>query len=139
MKYLICVFCGFAMFVACTATKTGDKTANINAKEWRLVSVVSENGLLTTGNVKKQTTLKIENDGKAAGQGGCNAFSGIAIINGTNIKFDKLVTTQMACFDMKIETAFFEALNNTDSYVLESENLKLKKGNTVIATFTAKN
>jgi heat shock protein HslJ len=41
----------------------------------------------------------------------------------------------MACLDMKIETAFLDALKNSDSFVVESGNLKLKKDGKVIATF----
>jgi heat shock protein HslJ len=123
------------MFAACTATKSGDKSV-VTASEWKLVSVVSANGLLTTENVQKQSTLKIETGGKIHGQGGCNTFSGVSTINGTSIKFDKIAVTQMACFDMKIETAFLDALKNADSFVIESGNLKLKKGDEVIATFS---
>jgi heat shock protein HslJ len=131
------------MFAACTATKVGDKNADaksndksVTASEWRLVSVVSANGLLTTENVQKQSTFKIETDGKVHGHGGCNTFSGVSAINGTSIKFDKLAVTQMACFDMKIETAFLDALRDADSFIIESGNLKLKKGDKVIATFS---
>jgi heat shock protein HslJ len=147
MKYLIYFFLGFTVFAtSCITTNISSKnvdaksdnhseTIEITSKEWRLVSVDS----LTTENVKRQTTLKIETDGKVHGQGGCNNFSGVAIINGANIKFDKLVTTLSACLDMKIETTFLKALEETDSYIIESKLLKLKKGNTVIATLTVKN
>lgn len=134
------------MFVACTTAKVGEKNAgsNLNVStitsiDWKLVSVISGNDLLSAENAKKQTTLKIEAESKVHGQGGCNTFSGEATIKGTTIKFDKLVVTQMACFDMKIETAFLDALRNTDSFVVESGNLKLKKDGKVIATFSPSN
>jgi heat shock protein HslJ len=129
MKYLIIVFLGCTMFVGCQST-------NIVSKEWKLVSVVSADSLLTVGNANKPSTLKIEADNKVSGQGGCNSFAGEVIIDGTKIKFDKVVATQMACLDMTVESAFFAALNNADSYIVESGNLKLKKGDLVIATFT---
>ncbi|MDR0726313.1 MAG: META domain-containing protein [Prevotellaceae bacterium] len=132
MRYLICIFCGFALFVAC-----GGGKSEITSSEWKLVSVVSGNDLLTTENVKKQSTLKIEANGSVHGQGGCNTFLGVAVISGTTIQFDKIVVTQMACFDMKIETAFLDALKDSNSFVVESGNLKLKKDGKVIATFSA--
>ncbi|MDR2383715.1 MAG: META domain-containing protein [Prevotellaceae bacterium] len=132
MRYLIWIFCGFAMFVAC-----GGGKSEVTSSEWRLVSVVAGDDLLTTENLKKQSTLKIETDGAVHGQGGCNSFSGLAVISGATIKFDKLVVTQMACLDMKIETAFLDALKDSDSFAVESGNLKLKKDGKVIATFSA--
>jgi heat shock protein HslJ len=146
-KYLMSVVCIFAMFAACTTTKVGDTSADAKSKtkpetsgittlEWRLVSVVAGNGLLTTENVQKQSTLKIEADGRVHGHAGCNSFSGESTINGTTIEFDELMVTQMACLDMKIETAFLDALKNSDSFVIESGELKLKRNGEVIATFS---
>ncbi|MDR0384631.1 MAG: META domain-containing protein, partial [Prevotellaceae bacterium] len=98
MKYLLC-FCGFALFVACSATKTGNQNAgsgkvseitDISLQEWRLVSVVVSNELSPVEDTNKQATFRIEADGKVHGQGGCNLFSGISKIEGTNVKFDKL-------------------------------------------------
>jgi heat shock protein HslJ len=118
------------MFAACGVSKS-----EITSSEWKLVSVVSGDDLLTTENVKKQSTLKIESGGAVHGQGGCNTFSGEAVIDGATIKFGKLAVTQMACLDMKIETAFLDALKGSNSFVIESGNLKLKKDGKVIATF----
>jgi heat shock protein HslJ len=131
-----------AVFSACTSAKNAGQydsrsgATEISSLEWRLVSVVSETGLLTTEKAVKHTTMKIEADGKVHGNGGCNTYSGISTVKGTGIKFDKIAVTQMACFDMKIETAFFAALEKTDSFVLESGDLKLKKGDSVLATFS---
>jgi heat shock protein HslJ len=138
MKYLVYLFSGFFLF-ACTSAnvnKSNKSEVSITSLEWRLASVGSENGLLTTENVKTQSTLKVETDGKVYGQGGCNRFSGEAKITGSKIKFDKIVSTKMACLNMSIETAFLKALNEADSYVIEAGNLKLKKGNEVLATLS---
>jgi heat shock protein HslJ len=125
------------MFAACTVSKVKSVSqSGITDIEWTLVATVSGNDLLTTENVKKQTTLKIETGGKVYGNGGCNDYSGVSTVSGQNIKFDKLVVTQKACFDVKIETAFFDALRDADSFAVESGNLKLKKGDKVVATFS---
>jgi heat shock protein HslJ len=146
IKYLACIFCLTAMLAACTSAKVGSvnvagtdgasETVGITSLEWRLVSVVSETGILTTQNAVKHTTMKIEADGKVHGNGGCNTYSGTVSVSGTGIKFGKIAVTQMACFDMKIETAFFAALDNVTSFVLESGTLKLKKDDTVLAIFS---
>jgi heat shock protein HslJ len=133
MKHLVSILCGLAMLVACSAKP------EIRSLEWRLVSVVSGDDLLTTENVKKQSTLTIDADGKAHGQGGCNTFIGVATIDGAKIKFDKLVATQMACLDMAVETAFLKALNDANSFAVESGNLTLKKDGKTIATFCRSN
>jgi heat shock protein HslJ len=135
-----------AMFAACTSAKVGNTDAGgsdakpepvgITSLEWRLVSVVSETGTLNAEKAAKHTTMKIEADGKVYGNGGCNTYSGTATVSGTGIKFDKILVTQMACFDMKIETAFFAALENADSFTVESGDLKLKKGDMLLATFS---
>jgi putative lipoprotein len=128
-----------AALTACTSTKSAggnSETVGIVSVEWRLISVVSETGILTAENAGKHTVMKIEADGKVHGDGGCNLFSGISIIKGTSIKFDKVLATQKTCFDMKIETAFFAALGDADSFVIESGNLKLKKGDNILATFS---
>jgi len=139
MKYLLCFFSGFFLFACTTANvnKSNKSEVNITSLEWRLVSIASGNGLLTTENAKANSTLKVESDGKIHGQGGCNRFSGEAKIDGAKIKFEKVVSTKMACLDATIETAFFKALNDADSFVVESGDLKLKKGNDVIATFSS--
>jgi putative lipoprotein len=128
-----------AMLMACTSIKNAggnSEIVRITSVEWRLVSVISETGILNAENAGKHTVMKIEADGKVHGDGGCNLFAGISIIKGANIKFDKILATQKACFDMKIETAFFAVLGDVDSFVIESGDLKLKKGDNVLATFS---
>jgi heat shock protein HslJ len=138
MKYLVYLFSGFFLFACASANVNKSDTlgVNITSLEWRLVSVASENGLLTTENAKNHSTLKVEPNGKIHGQGGCNRFTGEAKIEGSKITFDKVVSTQMACLNMSIETAFLKALNDTGSYVIEAGDLKLKKGDEVLATFS---
>lgn len=141
MKRLIYLFLGITLFAAsCTTAK--NNSANLEAKsansgltssEWRLVT------LYESTDIKQQATLNIGADGKIHGRGSCNSFSGTAIIKGSNIKFGKVAKTLSACLDMQLETLFFKALEETDSYIVEQGNLKLKKGNTVIATFATNN
>jgi heat shock protein HslJ len=126
------------ILMACSSTKnvgSNSETVGITSVEWRLVSVVSETGILTAENAVKHTVMKIETDGKVHGDGGCNTFSGISIIKGMSITFDNMLATQKACFDMKIETALFAVLGDADSFAIESGKLKLKKGDNVLATF----
>lgn len=139
MKYLICFFSGFFLFACTTANvnKSNKSEVNITSLEWRLVSVMSGSALLGAGNADVNSTLKVESDGRVHGNGGCNRFSGEAKIDGAKIKFEKVVATRMACLDSTIETALFKALNEVDSFVIESGDLMLKKGDDVIATFSS--
>ncbi|MDR1897931.1 MAG: META domain-containing protein [Prevotellaceae bacterium] len=138
MKCLIYSFLGFLIFQACsTANPAANKSeTDITSLEWRLVSINSENGLLTTDKAKNPSTLKLSGDGTVHGQGGCNNFNGVAKISKNNIKFGNIAITNKACLDMTIESAYMKILSEVDSYSIESGDLKLKKGNTVLATFS---
>jgi putative lipoprotein len=145
MKYVLSFFCGIVLFAACTTTKVDNRNAksgevpeitDISLHEWKLVSVVMSNKLSPVEDAKKQAIFRIEADGKIHGQSGCNDFLGTSKIEGTNVKFEAMVATQKACFDMSVETAFFDALEAADSFVLENSILKLKKADKIVAVFS---
>ena len=63
--------------------------------------------------------------GRASGSGGCNRFTGRYQAGRDYLRFDELVSTRMACMDMSVENAFFQALRRTRDYRIEGRTLEL--------------
>lgn len=80
------------------------------------------------GAVDSKATLRVEEDGKVAGQAPCNRYFAHAVIKGTAIGIDKPGATMMACDEklMTQEAAFFGALEKIASFVVENGGLTLK-------------
>ncbi|MDR0561035.1 MAG: META domain-containing protein [Prevotellaceae bacterium] len=140
MKHFIFISLIFILFSSCGASKnknSGTKTKlSITSVEWRLISVKDRDTLLATGNAPNPATLKINSYGHVSGSSGCNNFFGQAEIKDKNIKFGKMGLTKKLCTDMSIETAYLNAFNEIDAFEIKSGKLNLKKGKSVIATFT---
>lgn len=63
---------------------------------------------------------------EVSGTGGCNRFSGRAIINGNAIKFGPLRSTKMFCAGkMDTETVFLSALDATRAFAITGSELVL--------------
>ena len=102
------------------------------------------NWILTTMNGQpalKDTTVTLNfAAGKAAGSDGCNTYSGSYTADGTNIKFDQMASTMMACPDpiMKQATAYQQALGQAATYKTAAGKLGLYDASgKELATFTA--
>jgi putative lipoprotein len=74
-----------------------------------------------------QTTLKIEN-GRVAGRGGCNRYTGAATIQGASLTFGAVAATRMACPPavMEQETRFFRMLEQVRGFAFDRTLLLLK-------------
>lgn len=66
-------------------------------------------------------------DGSIKGHGGCNTFSGSLEKTDAGVAIGPLGATRMACAEpiMKLETAFMEALQNTEKFELSPKRLQL--------------
>ena len=66
---------------------------------------------------------------RASGSASCNRFFGdYAILAGNRIRFvGGIGATRMACPDMRLEAAFFEALETTDGYALDGGQLSFSR------------
>ncbi|MFI9245846.1 META domain-containing protein [Streptomyces sp. NPDC053086] len=115
------------LMVACGSAK-GDSGAvsvqqPVTGIDWRVDS-------LTVGGTTRQAPatarLRIDEDGKAAGNLGCNQFSARATVNGDRITFGNLRTTRMACEKtrMDFERALARALT-TGTLVAKADDAKL--------------
>ncbi len=79
--------------------------------------------------VLTDATITISGDSTFTGNTGCNRMSGKFILKGNGIKFDKIVTTKMACSNMEQEAAFLKLLQQTISrYSVTESTLSLRDG-----------
>lgn len=64
------------------------------------------------------------NGGEVSGTGGCNRFSGSAVINGSALKFGPLRATKKFCAGkMDTETVFLSALDATRAFAVSGSEL----------------
>jgi copper homeostasis protein (lipoprotein) len=69
---------------------------------------------------------------KVTGSGGCNRISGGYTADDGTLRFGPLITTRMACVDMKTETAFLRALEATRRYRVRGREAELYDGRGVV-------
>jgi heat shock protein HslJ len=63
------------------------------------------------------------------GFGGCNQYSGpILKVNKNEISFGPITSTKMACDELALESAYFSALNATQTYSLKALELTFYDG-----------
>lgn len=73
----------------------------------------------------KAPVIVLEAAGKRVkGTTGCNSFFGTYLFKGDVFIFNKIASTRMACPDILLtEDAFFQAMDKTESYVMENDLL----------------
>jgi heat shock protein HslJ len=65
--------------------------------------------------------------GEVSGSGGCNEFSGDAVVDGDTITFGAITTTDMACdpATMQVEAAVYAVLRGEVEWTIEARTLQL--------------
>ncbi|MEU7428446.1 META domain-containing protein [Streptomyces sp. NPDC040750] len=98
--------------VACGNGKADSGAVNVQQPvtgiDWRVDGVTIGD---TTRHAPATARLRIDEDGKASGNLGCNGFSARATVHGDRITFGDLRTTRMACAPDRME--FERALART--------------------------
>lgn len=123
------------LLVSCGTGKDVKNTdENAICAKWELSTI---DGMPVTGN--QAIYIELTADNKVSGFAGCNQLTGTYTIeNETQIKFDKLALTRMACpeMEMELESQVLELLNTCDNFTIEDGKLMLNIGNGVsLATF----
>ena len=115
MKPLFSLFILAALFL----TACSSASAPSFGGTWNLVSY---NGIPAAPGVNTSIEFK---DGKVNGNVGCNGFSGEYKLKGATIKFDKMMSTLMACTDpiATQELVAFATLSQSASFVLNGDTL----------------
>ena len=115
------------LVVACGTGKaeSGAVTAQqpVTGIDWRVDSLTVGD---TTRHAPATARLRIDEDGRAAGNLGCNQFSAHATVRGDHITFGSLRTTRMACSPerMAFERALARTLT-TGTLTARAEDAKL--------------
>lgn len=135
--------------MGCAALSTGkdsEKTTPATGKEaaatlehtyWKLIELQGE-AIATQPNQAEPHLILTPQDNRVTGSGGCNRFFGTYETRGATIRFSQLGSTRMACpVGMDEETAFFQALESSDSYVITGDTLALYGGSRQLARFNA--
>ncbi|MDD4149765.1 MAG: META domain-containing protein [Bacteroidales bacterium] len=123
------------LLVSCGTGKDVKSTdENAICEKWELSTI---DGIQVTGN--QPIYIELTEDNKVMGFAGCNQLTGTYTIeNETQIKFDKLALTRMACPEMEIEleSKVLDLLNTCDNFIIEDGKLMLNAANKEsLATF----
>ncbi|MEU6776545.1 META domain-containing protein [Streptomyces sp. NPDC046759] len=95
----------------------------VTGVDWRVDSLTVGG---TTRHAPASARLRVDEDGRAAGNLGCNQFSARATVHGDRITFGDLRTTRMACAPdrMEFERALARALT-TGTLTAKVDHMKL--------------
>ena len=121
LKYFFTVLL-FTLFISSCASKQKQpfgRNTKLENKRWVLREL---NGKPTNAfTFKKEITLKIESvDNTFGGNGPCNTMSGVYSVIEEMIKFQSMVSTEMACDALAVESEYFAMLQLCDSYKCET-------------------
>jgi len=91
---------------------------------WRLVQVDGEEAVAGSG-----ASLELGVDGSAGGATGCNSFNGAYEVDGRDLSFGPLASTQAACADPALtaqEAAYLQALGTTSQFAVDGDKMSLE-------------
>jgi heat shock protein HslJ len=106
--------------------------------KWVLTQIENKtDSTVTSAPAQNVPTLEFSDDGKISGNGGCNGFGGNYVAGeGSSLKLTEIISTLMACDNTDIETPYFNALNEAESYSIVNDVLQITSSNgTVVLTF----
>ncbi len=111
-----------AILMSACATPAGNAPA-LPGTKWELVTL---NGAAPV--VGTSVTLFFGEDGQAAGNASCNTYGGSYKTAGSNLTFEQMMSTMMACEPaiMEQEQAYLKVVGETKSYEVTGGNLTLK-------------
>ena len=97
-------------------------------KYWKLVELQGKPISEMTYAKEPHFILKKE-DNRVTGNAGCNALSGEYELDEAahRIRFSKIITTRMFCFDDTVEREFLRILEMVDNYSLNGDMLTLNR------------
>jgi heat shock protein HslJ len=125
------VFFGLAalLFASCAssnkptanAPKTASTQISLPGTEWVLTDLAGTPAL-----PGGKATLAFSEEGRVAGNGSCNRFTGAVMITGDSLKVGPLASTRMACVDSDVskqEDTYFKALNAATRFAYQDPYL----------------
>lgn len=128
MKNLLILLCITLAGVGCHSSKN---MAKLSGVKWTLVSLNGAEVQLSDQNSEVFIQFN-EAEKRVNGRAGCNRFFGNYEMEDSKLKFSPMGATRMACPDLQIENAFFQMLEEVDSYKIKDHLLTfLSKGKEV--------
>lgn len=103
---------------------------------WRLVQLNGNDVEIAESSSDVYMILRPE-ENKVNGYAGCNNFFGIYETSERILRFSKIGATKRACPDLDLETEFLNALQSTEEYKIEGDQLTLYSDGEPIALFEA--
>lgn len=132
MKYLLMTCLVISMLYSCSSSRNSTQLTDL-AGNWRLT--VFPNATKPFAEFFTMKTPELEFNGqRVTGNTGCNRISGSFDVDGEGFKFGNLATTKMGCpgYD---ENVYLDALNMTNRFRLNADQLSLFKDSTLLMTF----
>lgn len=109
------------VMVACSDDEGSNDASPLEGTTWTLTSADG------TDAVAEATANLTLTDGQASGSGGCNSFNGSYTLDGDQLSFGPLASTQMACEEpvMAQEATVFSVLGAAESYSIDGDQLTI--------------
>ena len=127
------------VFTACNSVKpvTGTSSSDVlKGKTWVLTQI---NNAALTKSPAREIVLNFNNLNTISGNGGCNTYGGQYLVSGNNeLKFSSVYSTKMACESLDLENIYFESINNTRSFEVTGNTLRLLNGTQELLEFAGK-
>lgn len=120
LPLILILGCGEKKPTQSAAPAAPSATLNLIGTDW-LLDDLAGTGVLD----RVPASLTFPEEGKTAGNGSCNRFSGSVEISATTIKFGPLATTRMACPEtiMNQETKYLQLLQSAERYAWQDPYL----------------
>lgn len=114
-------------------------THDLEGTRWALLRLGDE--VVPAGDNRREPFFVLEpGEHRVSGTGGCNRLIGSYELDGTRLTFKQLALTRMACPDVKYESAFASALENTATWKISGAHLELSDAaGTMLARFESRN
>ena len=96
---------------------------------WQLVEIIT-NGALQSIPANASVTLQFEGESRVHGKSGCNRYFASYTLDGSRLGFGQAGATRMMCPEplMTLESNYFAALQQVESFQIEDEQLTLFDG-----------
>jgi heat shock protein HslJ len=124
------------LFSGCSSGDGVDNSKALLENTWVLKSMGGSPVNILPG---KDITLEFDKSlRRVSGFGGCNTYFGNYTHNKSGLTFSEIVSTEMACDDLKTESDYFRFLQKTDKYKIVSNTLSFYGSGSEILTFEKK-
>ena len=113
-------------------------SAITDSSKWMLYKLKMKDGSTKTFSIQKAYLQFDLKNNTVGGSTDCNGFTASFNIETTQLKFDNIITTIIACNKRSIEPTFLKMLNTATNYKITKNLLYIYKGKYLMALFTKK-